>query len=234
MTDETESVEETETLDNIFEDETPEETEAPETTETTEVTEETEEVTGEEPAPPADEEPTLVPIAAVHDYRRREKLLKDEISDLKSKVPQTDELPDPYEDLAAYDAAKEKQWEQKQFDKQQAQFKEKLETSKATMLEKHDDYLTHERTFMFMVQQDPTLTQQMVDSADPALFAYEKGKEYTMSQKEALRAEILAETSPETAPKPPAPSLATATAPTNTVQVETLDDLGDMFGDQDY
>jgi hypothetical protein len=242
MTDENEALE-ADDLDEIFEDETEESVTETEETEVKGETDETETQESDEPAPPADkesEEPKLVPIAALHDKARRVQELREENEKLKSQIPQTEQKPDMYEDPEAYEAWVEAKAEEKFLLKQQAAETERLETSRSEMLESHEDYVEKEDIFLFMVSKDPSLTDEMLSSSNPAKFAYEKGNEFLKQQEDALRAKILAESSSEDSddvevpPKKVAPSLASASAPPNTVKIEQDEDLDDMFADQAY
>jgi hypothetical protein len=212
-----------------------------ETAEVTEVTEEIEtkgeedEVVVPETEPPAEKEPKLVPIAALLDTRRKLDETRKEVESLRGQIPKSDEKPDPIEDPEGFekwvraDALAEVQL------KQQADEKERLDTSRSAMLESHDDYMDKEGVFMFMARNNQPLIDEMLNNPNPAAFAYEKGKEYLTQQKAALRAEILAEAGESTETiVPKVPSLASASAPTNTIHVEKDEDIDEMFEDQKY
>lgn len=242
MTDE--NTAEAEDFDEIFKDESTE-TEDESSEESNEEvkgeTDETETQESDETAPPADKEPEpkLVPIAALHDKARRVQELREENEKLKSQIPQTEQKPDMYEDPEGYEAYVEAKVEEKFLAKKIEDENERLEKSRNNMIENHTDYLDVEDVFMFRSRNNKTLVDEMLASVDPAKFAYEKGKAYLKEQKDALRAELLAENSEDidkpTSKKTVAPSLASATdAGSNTVQVEKEESMDEMFGDQKY
>jgi len=218
-----------EDIDTLFEGETEE---AEETEEVEEVEEAEEETKGEteESAPPADNEPKLVPLAVVHDERRKTQELKAEVERLKSQLPQDDDAPDPMEDLEGYNAYQRTKWEKEAL-------QERIEKSRNKMLEEKPDYTDLENIFMVLSAQTPSLVEELNIHPDPARFAYEKGKAYLDNQKEMLRAEILSEQSPEPEEKPKVrtPNLATATAQaSNTTPIEEEEAMDEMFGDMPY
>lgn len=233
MTNEEDSSED---LDEIFEDE--EKPEDPELVGEDEPKDEekSEEKSEEESETPP--EPTLVPIAALLDERHKRQVLREENEKLKSQIPQTEQKPDMYEDPEGYEAWVLANAEQKVLDKQSAAFADLVESSRSSMLEKHEDYQKIEEVFYILANSDEDLKQEMFRSQDPAQFAYIKGKEYLDAQRENLRAEILAETEDKPPEKPgliKAPNLASATAQSsNSVEVEKDEDLNDMFEDQVY
>lgn len=184
-------------------------------------------------------EPTLVPIAALHDERRKAQQYKAENETLKKQIPKSDEEPDVLDDPEAWKDFQRTKIEKEHIVAQQAEFTERFETSRSVMLEKHDDYLKIEKEFYFLASQDEALALEMTKATDPALFAYEKGNEHRNAQKETLRAEVLTEASNSTEKETPAavkvPSLATATDQgSNSTPVEKDEDLEDMFDDQSY
>lgn len=234
-------------LNDVFDDEP----KAEEETEQSEVETETEDVKGEEETseteeeteeaePPSAQEPTLVPIAALKDERRKAQDLKEEVKSLKSQIPQADSAPDPYDDLEGYNEFMRNQWEQEQIQKQTAEFAEIVEDSRKVMLENHEDFPQMEELFYVLANQNEDLKQEMFKSPDPAKYAYDASKSYLQAQKDTLLAEINAENTTETeeVPKNPAlkaPSLATATAQaSNSAPVEKEEALEDLFGDQAY
>ena len=243
---ENESLDSPDSLDELFEEESTDVTEdvTEDSTGEDEPKDESKDESEDEPKEdaetPADKEPTLVPIAALQDERRKAKLLKEEIETLKLKVPELDEAPDPEEDLEAYNAYMRNQWEQEQFEEQSKVFIEKAEASRSVMLEKYDDYKQVEEVFYILANLDEGLKQDMFDSKDPALFAYTKGKEYLQSQRDTIIAELEAKKNPDLPTKSKsesfkAPSLASATAQdSNSTEVEKDENLDDMFEDQAY
>lgn len=252
-------------VDGVFEDETDEEIE--EVTDETEDSNESDETKGDDTsedettgdeeegsATPAEEEPKSVPIAALHDERRKRQLAEEEVETLRQQVPKGEEdAPDRFEDPDAYDDWLRAKWQREQDDKTRRDYVASVEESRSNMLSKHDDFVEIEQVFYVLANQDKELAQEMWDSNDPAAFAYEKGKEHLAAQRDKLRdeliaegytkadaddisdAEITSETKTEPKSKPKVPSLAKATAAaSNSVQVEKDEDIDDMFGDQQY
>lgn len=203
----------------------------------------TEEDSDKESGPPTDEKPKLVPIAALHDERRKAQELKKENEALKSKIPQDDQKPDMYDDPEAYELWVERKAEQKVANAQSAEFAERVEISRGKMLEAHEDYQEAESVFYVLASQDETLKREMFASPDPAQFAYEEGKAYMKGLEDAAEVRFLARNKdPDEPSKEPedtkiakVPSLAKATAQaSNSTPVEKDEDLDDMFEDQVY
>lgn len=212
------------------------------------------ETTGdEETATPADEKPKSVPIAALHDERRKRKLAEDENESLRRQIPQGEDTaePDRFDEPEAHDEWMRNKWQSKQDADSQAAFIASVEDSRSAALAAHDDFLEIEDVFYGLANRDESLKREMFDSKDPATFAYEKGKEHLASQREKLRDELIAEgytkadadevsdavitSETKETPKKKVPSLATATAAaSNSTQVEKEEDINDMFGDQAY
>lgn len=241
MTNEVQENPDDQAIDDLFEDEPEIEAEQSEEVEDVKGEKEVAEKSEDDPEdtePPAVKDPTLVPIAALQDERRKAQLLKEEVSQLKSQIPQPSEAPDPEENIDAYNAWMRNQWEQEQIDAQSAKFATLVEESRSAMLEKHDDYKKVEEVFYVLANLNEDLKQDMFDSKDPALFAYTEGKAYLQSLRDGALAEV--EKDPIIPEKvvPSAlnvPSLATATAQaSNSIQVEKDNDLDDMFDDQKY
>lgn len=199
-------------------------------------TEEPEAEAEEEPEtePPSDKEPTLVPIAAVLDERRKAQQLKEELEELRKQVPQKDEAPDPYDDPEAYLAYHKSKWQQEQYMEQERATRERLEDSRSQMLAKADDYVEMEKVFEVMTLSDDSLVGKMLASEDPAKFAYDSAKQY----RDSLFGKVGKVEEPEVEVKEPVvktPNLATATAQgKNTPDLEKEDDLEDVFADQEY
>lgn len=167
-----------------------------------------------------------VPIEAYHDEKRKRQEYEQRVTDLQSQIPKADNAPDPFEDLDAYNAYKRQEWEEEKIQEQQSAFSARLDESRTKMLTEHSDYGTVETIFSAFAQQDPVLKQQLLNHADPAKFAYEKGKEFLAG---------LQETPNVTKPLEIPPSLATATAQgSNSIEVEKDEDLLEMFGDLKY
>lgn len=235
MTSETENQDtedqKTDDVENLFEgtEESEEKTEETEDTKgETETEDKTEET--EESAPPAEEE-KLVPKAALHDERRRRQQAEEEAEKLRKLLPETDEAPDPYEDIDAYNDYMRCKWEKEQKVKQDEITRERLEKSRSKMLETATDYENMEKIFGLMVADDPTLADKMLASGDEAKFVYDTAKKY---KEELLKPETKSEEKPEPSHIDGA-NLATATAQkSNTDKVEKEESLDEMFDDQIY
>lgn len=199
-----------------------------ETVETTQVEAESEIETETAAETTAAEKPTLVPIAALHDERRKAQQLKEENKALRNQIPEKNEAPDPYEDIDAYNAYMRKQWEDERNAATMRTRRENLDRSRSEMLEQHQDYDEMERIFELMTASDPALVEKMFASGNEAKFAYDTAKAY----KESL---IPVETQTEAEPLKEVPNLAKATAQaSNLPQVESEATLEDIFADQEY
>lgn len=207
-----------------------------------EVEEKTEPEVEDTGTPP--EPPKLVPIAALQDERQKAQRLKKEIDELKAKIPKADSAPDPIDDPEGYKAYVRDEVEREHTAKQTKEFNDRVEASRAKMLESHDDYTAMEEDFYILASKDQSLQDEMYLNPEPAKFAYEKAQAYRTEQKELLRAEILSEI--EVDPEPSesekrnksaikAPSLAKATSQgNNSVPREEEEGLEDVFKDQAY
>lgn len=215
--------------------------------------------TGEkDTAPPAEEAPKSVPIAALHDERRKRKLAEEEADTLRQQLPPGVDTvePDRFDDPEAHDKWLQDSWQRKQDAKAHAAYVASVEDSRSRMLEKHDDFKEVERIFYVLAQGDPALTQEMIDSKDPAAFAYEKGNAWKAEQRKTIIAELEAEGYTKKEAKANAddiidaeiisetktpvkkvktPSLATVTAAApNTQVVEKEESIEDICADQSY
>jgi hypothetical protein len=177
----------------------------------------------------SEEKPTLVPIAALHDERRKAQQAREEAERLRQQIPVKDEAPDPYEDIDAYNEYMRQKWEKEQLMHQDQIRRQNLDASRSRMLEQHEDYDEMERIFELMTVQDRSLIDKMFQSGDEAKFAYETAKAYKQS---LLTPQVHAET-PQTPIE--VPNLAKATAQAgNTPQVEQEATIEDIFADQEY
>ena len=95
MTDEAQG----ESLDELFEEETPEVTE-----ETSQVEETTTETVEEAEPTSEKEEAKLVPVAALQDERHKRQQLESRLQELEKQLPKTDEAPDPITDPDEYES----------------------------------------------------------------------------------------------------------------------------------
>jgi len=234
MTSEATSTED-DAVDNLFEDKSEE---------TVETTEETEEVKGEteaeapESEPPSDEEPKLVPIAAMHDYKRKWQEEKEAREKAESLIPREEvKAPDMYEDPEGYKAWVRDEVVREEEEKNINALKTKVDSSRSAMLESKEDYEEKEKAFMMLTMYDQSLSDKMHSSEDPALFAYERGAEYLESlvPKATTEEPVEAEEPEEKAPIVKGPRLATATSmASNTKPVEKEEGFDEMFEDQKY
>lgn len=170
------------------------------------------------------------PIAALQDERRKAQQFREEAEALRAKLPQTEEAPDPYEDIDKYNEFMRQKWEREQFEIQEQKRIEDLDKSRSKMLEQHTDYDEMEKIFGIMTIDDKSLIDKMYASGDAAKFAYETAKEYKASL-------LSVPEIPETEAHKPVevPNLAKATAVAqNTPQVEQEATIEDIFADQTY
>ena len=225
MTDEAQG----ESLDELFEEETPEVTE-----ETSQVEETTTETVEDAEPTSEKEEAKLVPIAALQDERHKRQQLETRLQEIEKQLPKTDEAPDPITEPDEYESYIRNKVEKEYEDRAAAEYKEKVEASRSQMLEAETDYIELEKVFMLMTTTDDTLAVQMNASADPARFAYDTAKAY--------RADLLKPETPETIQdvvaqvERPVPSLASATAQTSnsTPEIAEEESMDEMFADQKY
>lgn len=205
----------------------------------------TEEAEVEKPAevetetePPSDKESKLVPIAALHDERRKAQQFKERAEKAEKLIPEKDEAPDPYEDIDAYTEYVRTQVQKELQAEQRKANSDRIDLAREQMLEKHDDFIEMENIFTIMQASDPTLMGKMLASGNEVEFAYKTAKEY----KAALLGDVkppvipdLTETEKRKAQALGAPNLATATAQaTNAEQKLKESDINDVFADQTY
>ena len=178
-----------------------------------------------------DEKPTLVPIAALHDERRKAQQAREEAERLRQQIPVKDEAPDPYEDIEAYNQFQRQQWERELQMKQEQQRRHSIDVSRSKMLEQHQDYEEMEKIFELMTVQDRSLIDKMFMSGDEARFAYETAKAY----KNSVLTPQPAQDESRDEPFREVPNLAKATAQgKNTPQVEQEATIEDIFADMEY
>lgn len=203
----------------------------------------------EEPAPPADEESQWTKTMAI-DERRKRQAAEERLRDLEARLSQQEaapakERPDVFEDAEGAFKHTEETFEQRIVN-------ERVNMSRSMMEMMHDDYSDMEQAFIALAKDNPALANQMYASANPAKFAYDTAKQHSEIQKFSdpnyaenlkaqIRAEVLAELKEDAKPTEAeirnqtaanVTNLSTTTAKGgNTVNVEQLDDLDDMFGD---
>lgn len=141
---------------------------------------------------------------AVLDERRKRQSLEEEIKQLKGQMQQSQETqvekpkrPDVFDDPdGAFD------YMNKMFDEKLN--KTRFEMSREIVKSMHDDYQDVVNVFLDKAKNNPLLEQQLNTAPNPALFAYETGKNFIETQKltdpnyreqlkEELRKEIMAE-----------------------------------------
>jgi len=184
-----------------------------------------------------DDKPTSVPLAALQDERRKRQALEDEVTNLRGQIPKSDEAPDPYEDIDAYNAYMRNKWEQENQASQAAVRNQRINKSRSKMLETVADYDEMERVFQFMTAEDPSLVEKMFASGNEAKFAYDTAKLYKESLLKPAE-ETKTELSDDEKRNKSAlemPNLATATAQAkNTETLEKEADIEDVFADVGY
>ena len=178
-----------------------------------------------ESPPPGEEEQIMVPIAAVHDLRRKVVSLKQENESLRQYAPKEEE-PDPYEDLEKYKQYVRNKVISEITQGQREQHQAFVEAARQKMFETHPDFQKMEKLFIVMAQDEPGLVNEMLASRDPAQFAYDKAVTY--------KKELLAAEREEEPPKQKSrlPNLATATAQRNNSQpIAKMPDVYELFDD---
>lgn len=137
--------------------------------------------------------------AAYKDERAKRQELERRLQELESKIPKVEESekPNAYDDPEA--ALK---YQNDKFER--ARLEDKLDLSRSMMLELKDDYQDREDEFVEIAKADPDLGKKMLQSSNPAKFAYDHvGKVRQQKELESigsiddfkakLRAEIMAE-----------------------------------------
>lgn len=136
--------------------------------------------------PPADQLPKDVyePLKAV---RNENKELKQQLEAIQQQLarqqqqpqqaPQNEPLPDFWEDPQGFLAKQFDQFGQSMMQRfQQQQQVERIEASEAAARSKYADYGDAFKAFQQAAMANPSLVQEMTSAADPAEFAYAKGK----------------------------------------------------------
>ena len=188
-----------------------------------------------EPAPTAEHEQKSIPLAALQDERRKRQHLEEEVEALRKQVPQSDEAPDPYDDIDAYDTFRRNQWQREQNMAMDRQRRNDLDVSRSKMLEQHNDYDEMERIFEIMTTSDRSLVDKMFQSGDAAKYAYDTARAYKESLMPKQETVETSENVEQKASVKAMPNLASATAQaSNTVQLEPEADIDDIFADIGY
>jgi hypothetical protein len=168
-----------------------------------------EEAKGEKPPEPPSEEPQetqqgdegsssgqTVPLKALESERQKRQDLEKRLADLEGRVPQNQQqqqhqqpvLPDPYEDPEGYFRAQQ-EYQQRNL------FETKAVLSQDFMRSQYEDYDEVEAYFADAAEKDPRLAIGLLNSPNPARFAYEQGKRQRLldeigSDPEAYKAKI--------------------------------------------
>ena len=188
-----------------------------------------------ESAPTAEHEQKSIPLAALQDERRKRQHLEEEVEALRKQVPQSDEAPDPYDDIDAYDTFRRNQWQREQNMAMDRQRRNDLDVSRSKMLEQHNDYDEMERIFEIMTTSDRSLVDKMFQSGDAAKYAYDTARAYKESLMPKQETVETSENVEQKASVKAMPNLASATAQaSNTVQLEPEADIDDIFADIGY
>ena len=226
-----------EDIDNILNGETAAvetvEAEAPEAEVQAEVTEKAEQPRGpdgkfapkgETDAPPASED--RVPIAAIHDERRKRQELEKRVADYEAKLQQLQNPPQPAPDMFENPEGWQNHFggQIRQQASQEASFNSLLNTSEMLCRDKYDDFDDAKTKFMELAEQNPVLAQQALGDPHPWRKAYTLVKNHEKMEalgatdsvsleaklREQIRAELEAELKAQPAPVAPPHSLATA------------------------
>lgn len=185
------------------------------------------------PAAPQDAEPDRIPVAALRDERQKRQQLEEQLRQYEAYFasqqqpqPQPPAAPDPNEDFAGWlnwrDQQIADQVEQRIMQRVE-QYGSQVETSnlvkvtQALARQRHEDYDTVvSGPFMEAVASNPMLVEHLKQAEDPAIFAYNAGKQYEQAKqfgsnapvsREAIEAEIrekiMAELNLSSTPKAP-------------------------------
>lgn len=132
--------------------------------------------------PPSEQDNKAVPMSAFLGVKDELKQAKERLKQFEEQnaAPDPDE-PDPVEDPEGF-----KEYTRNQIIKEER--KNRINNSRDALLESkdHPDYLEKEKVFMVLVAQDRSLQDQMMNSNNPALFAYETAKKHV----DGIRSEV--------------------------------------------
>lgn len=196
------------------------------------------EASDEDSAPPAEKEQTTVPIAALHDARRKEREAREAYEALRKQTEWQDDAnaPDPVADPVAYKQYVRQQVKQEEMDA-------RINASVDKMLETHADYPKMEKLFEVLAHENNELISQMSSHPNPAQFAYETAKAHLEAKKLELYGDLL----PAPAPKEQSPAekrkaaavglpdliKATAQESNSVEKLNPKDDIDEMFADRE-
>lgn len=134
-----------------------------------------------EPVPPTEQPSDQGQYAALKDERRKRQDLERQLAEMRDQISRPQPQPEPpadfWEDPQSFMA--------RQFEQFGNQFRERLrheqqieriDVSEASARSKYADYDDAFHAFRQAVETNPALAQQMMQSGDPAEFAYRKGR----------------------------------------------------------
>jgi len=129
---------------------------------------------GETDAPPASNE-DRVPIAAIHDERRKRQELEKRVAEYEAKLQQLQNPPQPapdmFENPEGWQGHFGKQIQQTAV--QEASFNSLLNTSEMLCRDKYDDFEDAKGRFMELAEANPVLAQQALSDPHPWRKAYQ-------------------------------------------------------------
>jgi DNA repair exonuclease SbcCD ATPase subunit len=193
-------------------------------------------------APPASED--RVPIAAIHDERRKRQELERRVAEYEAKLQQLQNPPQPAPDMFENPEGWQNHFggQIKQQAAQEASFNSLLNTSEMLCRDKYEDFEEAKTKFMELAEANPVLAQQALGDPHPWRKAYTLVKNHekmealgatdAQSLEARLREEIRAELQAELKPAPAAipQSLATAQSGRGTSGVWNPPTIDEILG----
>jgi DNA repair exonuclease SbcCD ATPase subunit len=194
-------------------------------------------------APPASED--RVPIAAIHDERRKRQELEKRVAEYEAKLQQLQNPPQPAPDMFENPEGWQNHFggQIKQQAAQEASFNSLLNTSEMLCRDKYEDFEEAKTKFMELAEANPVLAQQALGDPHPWRKAYTLVKNHekmealgatdAQSLEARLREEIRAELQAELKPAPAAvipQSLATAQSGRGTSGVWNPPTIDEILG----
>ena len=151
---------------------------------------------------------------------------------MQKRLPKEEE-PDPLDDPEAYKKWVKETTRRELRAEQDSERKRMLEDSRSQMLELKDDYEDKEKIFEILTFRDKSLVEKMLQSPNPAKFAYDHATAYVDSVMPKVSKEEKEEVVEELVKD--LPNLAKMTAQTsNKVEVSKEEDIDDVFADMKY
>lgn len=178
---------------------------------------------GETDAPPASSE-DRVPIAAIHDERRKRQELEKRVAEYEARLQQLQNPPQPAPDMFENPEGWQNHFggQIKQQAAQEASFNSLLNTSEMLCRDKFDDFEDAKAKFMELAEANPVLAQQALGDPHPWRKAYQLVKNHekmealgatdATSLEAKLREQIRAELQAELAAKPAPAAIPTSLA----------------------